>query len=67
MIAHPVAGQDANASTAALELRRTHGTVTVMALGREQFSVRAPAHDEEIVPGFDAACERARRLARGLE
>jgi hypothetical protein len=50
-----------------LELRRSHGVVRVWALGEERFSIRAPACDEEIVVGFEAACVRAQRLARGLD
>lgn len=62
-----IASQKTDASAQALELRRAHGTVRVVALDGDRFAIRAPAHDDEIVLGFDAACERAQTLARGLE
>jgi hypothetical protein len=64
---HAAAALTTNVGDPVLEFHRAYGVVKVWALGEQRFSIRAPAREEEIVVGFDAASERAQRLARGLD
>jgi hypothetical protein len=55
-----------NAARPAVVIEKPRGTVTVSALGSEQFRVEAPGHDSQ-VEGYTEARALAHELAAGLE
>jgi hypothetical protein len=55
-----------NAARPAMMIEKPRGTVSISALGSEQFRVEAPGHDSQ-VEGYTQARALAHRLAAGLE
>ena len=55
-----------NAARPAVVIEKPRGTVSISALGNEQFRIEAPGHDSQ-VQGYAEARARAHELAAELE